>query len=344
MFNNVEFKANQLLDMAECNDVPVDIHEIARRCSYNIRSYSACKTLIKKLSAEDIINKYPSVSFLYDGAYYILLSDDLTKDQEAKLIAHEIGHIKLHNLHGYDISRLHGDSAVTEVQEAEADEFALYLLAPLVLLSRHKIKNPSSIKELTGLSLNDCRTVFEKLREYRDECCVINSRNRLLERCKNATRLNYTPKTVLTVLICAIVLLMCTLPTLNYEASSTAPQNTYINVVTEASDNSSCSESAQQTDVSATVSSNYHKGNETSLHQSSMDVSCVSMTDRVAESDTTQSPSHITTYYWTDSGTVYHSYENCRSLKNSTEIRSGTLPDAQSTKPRLCKFCEDKMH
>ncbi len=342
MFNNVEFKANQLLDMAECNDVPVDIHELARRCGYNIRSYSTCKALIKKLSAEDIIRKYQSVSFGLDGAYYILLSDDLTKDQEAKLIAHEIGHIQLHNLQGYDISRLHGDSAVTEVQEAEADEFALHLLAPLMILGRHKIKDPSSIKDLTGLSLNDCRTVFEKLREYRDECCVINSRNRLLERCKNAARLNYTPKTVLTVLLCAIVLLMCT-STLNYGSSSTAQQNTYISVVTEASDNSSCSESAQQTDASATVSPAYHRESETSLQQSSMAVSCVSTTERVAENDTTQPTLQITTYYWTDSGTVYHSYENCRSLKNSTEIRSGTLTNAQSIKPRLCKFCEEQL-
>lgn len=57
------------------------------------------------------------------------------------------------------------------------------------------------------------------------------------------------------------------------------------------------------------------------------------------------SPKSInSTYYWTDSGTVYHSFKDCQSLKNSAEIKSGALSTAKASKSRLCKFCENKLH
>ena len=46
------------------------------------------------------------------------------------------------------------------------------------------------------------------------------------------------------------------------------------------------------------------------------------------------------TYYWTESGTVYHYYADCQSLKHSANILNGSLSKAQKSKDRLCKFCE----
>lgn len=344
MFNNVEFKANQLLDMAECDNLPIDVCEIASRCGYNIRNYSTCKSLIKKLSAEDIIKKYSSISFLYDGAYYILLSDDLTKNQETKLIAHEIGHIQLHNLDGYDISRLHEDTDTTEIQESEANEFALHLLAPLTLLNRHKIKGPSDIKELTGLSLNDCRVVFEKLRKYRDEACVINSRNRLLERYINVTQAKHTPKRIVIAVLCVVTLMFGTFATLNGSAAKSTNQDTCVNIVADTIDISSCAGIVQQYDVSSTVPYNYRNQSETSFLHSQIDVPCASANAGVSEDNRRIILSNSAVYYWTGSGTVFHLYRNCQSLKNSSEIHHGSLAIAQDKKRRLCKFCEDKKH
>lgn len=44
-----------------------------------------------------------------------------------------------------------------------------------------------------------------------------------------------------------------------------------------------------------------------------------------------------TTVYWTDGGEVYHVTQNCTSLKNAKNIRSGTI--AQSGKSRVCNVC-----
>lgn len=43
------------------------------------------------------------------------------------------------------------------------------------------------------------------------------------------------------------------------------------------------------------------------------------------------------TYYWTQSGTVYHMYADCSHLKNSTNVQSGSID--QSNKDRCCKTC-----
>lgn len=55
-------------------------------------------------------------------------------------------------------------------------------------------------------------------------------------------------------------------------------------------------------------------------------------------SDSTSEADHDTrTYYWTQSGTVYHIYADCGHLKNSTTVQSGSKD--QSNKERCCKTC-----
>ena len=50
---------------------------------------------------------------------------------------------------------------------------------------------------------------------------------------------------------------------------------------------------------------------------------------------------HIETVYWTDSGTVYHAYNDCGHLNNTVKINDGTSAAAiENGKTRLCKTCE----
>ena len=68
------------------------------------------------------------------------------------------------------------------------------------------------------------------------------------------------------------------------------------------------------------------------------------------QDDTTEDETHQkieidndTTVYWTDSGKVWHLFENCGYLKNSKEILSGTLADAEEEgKEKICSSCEKK--
>ena len=49
------------------------------------------------------------------------------------------------------------------------------------------------------------------------------------------------------------------------------------------------------------------------------------------------------TVYWTASGTKYHLYRDCQSLKRSTTVESGTLDEAMAAKKaECCKYCADR--
>ena len=62
--------------------------------------------------------------------------------------------------------------------------------------------------------------------------------------------------------------------------------------------------------------------------------------DKPTSSETVVQTDVNATYYWTTSGTVYHYYADCQSLKHSINILNGSLSKAQKSKDRLCKFCE----
>ena len=50
---------------------------------------------------------------------------------------------------------------------------------------------------------------------------------------------------------------------------------------------------------------------------------------------------HIETVFWTDSGTVYHAYDDCGHLSNTVNLNTGTSAAAiENGKTRLCKSCE----
>lgn len=45
--------------------------------------------------------------------------------------------------------------------------------------------------------------------------------------------------------------------------------------------------------------------------------------------------------YWTASGKVYHSHEDCQALQQTEELKEGTVDTAMAEgRQRLCKFCE----
>ena len=66
----------------------------------------------------------------------------------------------------------------------------------------------------------------------------------------------------------------------------------------------------------------------------SYDWNPLSREDMLANADTK-------TVYWTESGTVYHSYSDCGHLSNTEELFTGTATTAiENGKTRLCKTCE----
>ena len=61
------------------------------------------------------------------------------------------------------------------------------------------------------------------------------------------------------------------------------------------------------------------------------------------EEITTEKREHDGVYYWTESGGVYHLWSDCGHLKNSKDVKSGSVDEAISDgKEKLCSSCEKK--
>lgn len=61
---------------------------------------------------------------------------------------------------------------------------------------------------------------------------------------------------------------------------------------------------------------------------------------KVNNTQKTSSTKKVQTVYWVDDTKIYHTSKNCRMLKKSKAIHSGTLAQAQkSGHTQLCKVC-----
>lgn len=100
------------------------------------------------------------------------------------------------------------------------------------------------------------------------------------------------------------------------------------------------SELPDETATAAPDTSEIPDGTTSEVPEASETTAPVTETDDLP--DETTKPDSVTVY-WTASGTKYHTHRDCGSLKNSTNVISGTLEEAlEAEKEGLCKRCEKK--
>lgn len=297
MNKHIEQKALSLLEYTRCLKFPIDIYEIAQLRHYIIKSYQKCQKFIETLGLTEYAKTHQAFSIKHKNNIYILVSDKLSTDEERKTIAHELGHIVLHNIGGNNIFG-ENDSFDSQKSEKEANEFALILLAPLPLISSFHIKNAEDIKQITRLSLSDSEIIYQNMLNYREECCSILERDKIKNRYIRQSKQRDTLLKISLSLSCFLtVALVISILFILFQPEQTK--------TVSVSNNSQINNSTYNA-----TSSNELKINDT--------------------------------YYWTEGGRVFHIYRDCQSLKNSSEIHSGTLDEAEREKDRLCKFCEDR--
>lgn len=139
--------------LEECNihAWPIDCFEIARKLHYVLRPYSSLPPDAFWTALEKSPDGYSRVELTpYTGMYqYVIYYNDLCgNDGRIRwTIFHEIGHI-------YRGHHDNPDDSKKEIEEAEADLFAKYAIAPLPLISFLKITCPQEIQDTF---LTSCR-------------------------------------------------------------------------------------------------------------------------------------------------------------------------------------------
>lgn len=151
--------AMDLLAKARQTTLPIDEMAVAGELNAKVAPYSRARKLLTDIDCWDYAKTVKGLSINLSGSFYIFYPDDLSALERRSVIMHECGHIYLRHLGNGSILGKNGNRRRDASQEAEANAFALYALAPPDILARAKLNTPGQIARACLISDPDARTV-----------------------------------------------------------------------------------------------------------------------------------------------------------------------------------------
>lgn len=376
--SEIQLKAAELLRGADINKLPINVKKITKNQNITVSPYGRSRELLETLGLTEYSRRHRSFSVNCQNDYFIFVSDDLTVDSERKAVAHELGHIVLHNVYSADVpaaapegdfffncagggqsdgadgsaERICDESpAVSEMNEREADAFALALLAPLPMLASLGVQDEIEIKRLTKLSLADSKEVLRMLDEFKSTfdgmmSCMTPDAPRAERRPTFADRVRESgiiTKLILTALFIAVFIFGGAL-TAQFWPRKAAQSDIYATFAPEPAPTAGTMPQAHTNAQGGTA-----RVPSTDAFSAARQSTAERQTapPQTAPTATEREPIVVnddTICWWTDSGSVYHLFPDCRALKNSqNQLISGPLSEAREEKDRLCRFCESSL-
>ncbi len=305
---NIKIIATQCLIDMKIEEFPIDferIKKIVRRYGWILKPYSAAQETFQTFGLADYALNHDAFSlFLDDGTIAIFYKDTLSSGYRLHVLAHELGHIMLeHSSVGIIGKNL--DPAVENIQEQEAEEFAAYFLAPPCLMKKLHIKDIDKLEELTLIDGSFAKQLFANLKLQTSDLSI--QETELLRQCQpfikrhNSNYFLSHRKTIIAASLLAVLLI-----------TSAIIWGVIVHTRTPSSD---------QLDGPASSDPENEVNEASGITDDS-----IAMDEIV---------------YWSTSGHVFHTNQDCPSLSQATlGIHEGTKQEAiEAGKDRLCKFC-----
>ena len=161
-YKNSRDAAWQMLIKHKISDLPVSVAKICEAEHIRLFTYRDGWELIRSLCLEDHAVK--NDAFTVKGV--IFYDDSTPRSRQRFSIAHEIGHIVLHESDGVTVHNREM-SPSDDPKEREANIFASRLLAPMCVLHSLGVDSPEEIAELCDISITAARIRYERLRLLR---------------------------------------------------------------------------------------------------------------------------------------------------------------------------------
>lgn len=152
----------EMLLRHKVRSLPVDLFEICRRERIAVYSYAEAADELRVLGLSD--RTAQTDAFTFGGM--IFYDDRKPIGRQRFSIAHEIGHIILHDdkLTLFNREPREND----DQKEKEANMFAARLLAPAIVLERIGVSTEADIATLCNISAEAAKWRFKRLAELRD--------------------------------------------------------------------------------------------------------------------------------------------------------------------------------
>ena len=167
-YKNSRDAAWQMLIKNKVTSLPVSVYKICEAEGIRLLTYREGLPLIEGLKLQG--HMIGNDAFSFNRA--IFYDDSKPPARQRFSIAHEIGHIVLHESDGATVHNREM-SPSDDPKEAEANIFASRLLAPICVLHFIGVGSPEEIAELCNISITAARYRFERL-------CLLRQRNKFL--------------------------------------------------------------------------------------------------------------------------------------------------------------------
>ena len=162
-YKNSRDAAWQMLIKNKTSGLPISVEKICKAEHIRLFTYREGEKLIRKLQLDE--------HTLGNDAFSIgriIFYDDTTPPTRQRFsVAHEIGHIVLHQPSGATVFNRE-ISPNDDPRESEANVFASRLLAPICVLHFLGVSSAEEISELCNISQIAARIRYERLCELRD--------------------------------------------------------------------------------------------------------------------------------------------------------------------------------
>lgn len=151
--------AYKLLEDSQITKLPLtfeDVISIISKNGWEVYAYSEATEFFESMQKVDegitkFIEERNGFTIFDNRQTMIFFRDNLSYQEKIFVLCHEIGHIVLKHTY-FGVLGNNPSSAVSQVQETEADKFALELNAPLPILNQLHIKSYKDIYDMGLLS------------------------------------------------------------------------------------------------------------------------------------------------------------------------------------------------
>lgn len=128
--------------------------EIMKERGYKVRKYSESQEELKENNLLQYTEMFKAFSIVVNGIISVYIRDDIREDEEIPVAGHELGHIVLGDLL---------EREKTPEQEAAADEFTAYFLAPPCYLDKIGIKTLEELETMLPYNHKLCKEIWANL-------------------------------------------------------------------------------------------------------------------------------------------------------------------------------------
>ncbi len=115
------------------------------------------------------------------GQTTIYISDYVSREKRLLVLLHELGHVLCGHCRRMGPLVVYGGSG-EQSEEEEANEFSLYLRAPICYFAKLHVQSPEDIRAVAGVGKSDAQQIFREVIKYRQEDHLITRQEKNLLR------------------------------------------------------------------------------------------------------------------------------------------------------------------